>query len=232
MYILLNDTKYEVLSVNGDSTSLVIKIPTQDNMNKVIMDVQNHKDSIVVMDEEKVVKEYVGYSEMVDIKYTVSDIAITFKQEYNDSKSLNIIVGERVTVNEAYQYRKDIETIANYTPDEEAKKYIWTYSQWESDVDYLVGDKAIFHEVLYKCLQAHKSQDTWNPEEAPSLWVKVINEDPSGDIPVWEQPSSENPYMKGDKVHFPTIDDAVYESLIDNNVWSPEVYPNGWKEIE
>ena len=24
----------------------------------------------------------------------------------------------------------------------------------------------------------------------------------------------------------------VYESLIDNNVWSPEAYPQGWKLIE
>ena len=34
--------------------------------------------------------------------------------------------------------------------------------------------------------------------------------------------------MKGDKVIF---NGKVYESLIDNNVYSPEAYPAGWKEI-
>ena len=31
-------------------------------------------------------------------------------------------------------------------------------------------------------------------------------------------------------VHYPTASDMVYESLIDNNVWSPDAYTVGWKE--
>jgi hypothetical protein len=38
--------------------------------------------------------------------------------------------------------------------------------------------------------------------------------------------------MIGDKVHYPTIEDSVYESTIDNNVWSPVSYPQGWKLVE
>ena len=34
--------------------------------------------------------------------------------------------------------------------------------------------------------------------------------------------------MTGDKVKF---NGKTYESLIDNNIWSPEAYPAGWKEI-
>jgi hypothetical protein len=34
--------------------------------------------------------------------------------------------------------------------------------------------------------------------------------------------------MIGDKVSF---EGKNYESLINNNVWSPAVYPAGWKEI-
>ena len=37
--------------------------------------------------------------------------------------------------------------------------------------------------------------------------------------------------MTGDKVHYKTIDDPVYVSLIDNNVWSPEAYPAGWQQL-
>lgn len=33
----------------------------------------------------------------------------------------------------------------------------------------------------------------------------------------------------GDKVHYPTKDDSVYVSIVDNNVWAPDVY--GWEEV-
>ena len=63
-----------------------------------------------------------------------------------------------------------------------------------------------------------------------SLWARILIPDPEV-IPVWEQPDSTNPYMTGDRVHYPTAEDPVYESLIDNNVWSPGEYPAGWQEV-
>ena len=230
MYVILNEHKYELLLIHGDDNELIIKMPTGYDLDTVVEDAMKHKGNIVVKDNETIVKEYVGYDELSQMQYAKTAIILLYKQEYNDSKALSILSGDRVTVKEAEQYRHDIESIANYTPDEDASKYIWTYGQWKTDTVYSVGDKVLFHEILYKCLQSHTSQDTWNPEEAPSLWVKVINE-PGDDYPVWEQPSSTNPYLKGDRVHFPTIDDEVYESTIDNNVWSPTAYPTGWRKV-
>ena len=95
-------------------------------------------------------------------------------------------------------------------------------------VAYEVGKRIVFEGVLFKVIQAHTSQAEWTPIAAPSLFAKVINETIDGSIPEFEQPDSTNPYMKGDKVIF---NGKVYESLIDNNVYSPEAYPSGWKEI-
>ena len=95
-------------------------------------------------------------------------------------------------------------------------------------VDYSVGKKVVYKGVLYKVIQAHTSQAEWTPVAAPSLFAKVINETIDGSIPEFEQPDSTNPYMKGDRVIF---NGKVYESLIDNNVYSPEAYPAGWKEV-
>ena len=95
-------------------------------------------------------------------------------------------------------------------------------------VAYEVGKRIVFEGVLYKVIQAHTSQAEWTPTAAPSLFAKVINETIDGSIPEFEQPDSTNPYMKGDKVIF---NGKVYESLIDNNVYSPSDYPYGWKEI-
>lgn len=92
-------------------------------------------------------------------------------------------------------------------------------AEWGSGVSYSAGDKVQYGERPYRCLQSHGSQDAWTPEDAPSLWARILV--PSPDIiPDWEQPSSTNPYMRGDKVRHVG---KVWESLVDNNVWEPGV---------
>nr|DAE03185.1 MAG TPA: ChiA1-BD-binding domain protein [Siphoviridae sp. ct2kB26] len=100
------------------------------------------------------------------------------------------------------------------------------YRPWSSDsVAYAAGDRCLHGGVLYKCLQGHTSQETWTPEDAASLWAKVLIPDPTV-IPEWQQPESTNPYMKGDKV---TYQGKTWQSTVDNNVWTPGVY--GWEVV-
>ena len=109
--------------------------------------------------------------------------------------------------------------------DEQAATVPTLYRAWETGVDYAVGERRLYDGILYKCLQPHTSQETWNPEDAPSLWAKVLIPDPDV-IPEWEQPDSTNPYMAGDKV---THNGKTWISDVDNNVWEPGVY--GWSEV-
>lgn len=52
-------------------------------------------------------------------------------------------------------------------------------------------------------------------------------------IPVWVQPTgAHDAYQIGDRVHYPGVSDPVYESLINGNVWSPDAYPAGWKQVQ
>ena len=110
--------------------------------------------------------------------------------------------------------------------DEQALTVPLIYPAWSGDgVSYVAGDRVMYGGALYKCLQAHTSQSTWTPTDAPSLWAKVLIPTP-GEIPDWEQPSSTNPYAKGDKVKH---NGKIWISTIDNNVWEPGVY--GWTEV-
>lgn len=95
-----------------------------------------------------------------------------------------------------------------------------------NSIEYKKDERVTYNGVLYKVLTDHTSQESWKPTDAPSLFVKVIVQE--GEILDWEQPTAENAYKKGDKVRFKG---KVYESLIDNNVWSPDGYPAGWREI-
>ena len=90
---------------------------------------------------------------------------------------------------------------------------------WKADVEYTVGQRVRYNEVLYSVLTAHTSQADWTPEVAPSLFAKVLIPDENV-IPEWEQPDSTNPYKKGDKV---SHNGKIWESQIDGNVWEPGV---------
>ena len=124
-----------------------------------------------------------------------------------------------------------INSVAN--TDEQALQVQSLYPEWDSleeGITLKVGERVNYLGVLYNVLQEHQKQATWNPVDAPSLFAKVLIPDPSV-IPEWEQPSSTNPYMKGDKV---THNGSTWESLIDNNVWEPGAVGTEtlWKKVE
>ena len=133
-------------------------------------------------------------------------------------------------VDDARHLRSVIEQLSVNLDDEQAVEVVELFPIWKADTVYTAGDRVRYNDVLYKVLQGHTSQADWTPDGAVSLFAKVLI--PSKDIPVWEQPTSTNAYMTGDRVYYPTAQDDVYKSLIDNNVWSPTAYPQGWKVIE
>ena len=110
-------------------------------------------------------------------------------------------------------------------------KIIGLFPEWKEEVAYETGKIVSFLGSLYKVLQPHTSQHDWRPDVSPSLFVDVTTRqvgEETGEVQEWEAPGSTNPYMTGDKVLF---EGKTYESTIDNNVWSPIDYPQGWKEI-
>lgn len=128
----------------------------------------------------------------------------------------------------ARKLRPYIEKAATSLSDADALEAVNLFPSWSGDThEYLVNDRVLYNEVLYKCLQAHISQENWTPTDSPSLWARVLIPDENV-IPEWEQPDSTNPYMRGDKVMF---EGQVYESTIDNNIWSPSAFPGGWSLI-
>jgi len=109
--------------------------------------------------------------------------------------------------------------------DEHAAKVKFLYDEWAIGVQVAVGDRKTFNGDLYKCLQPHTSQESWNPADAPSLWAKILPGQ-GGTIGEWVQPDSTNTYMKGEQV---THNSKTWESEIDYNAYEPGVY--GWREV-
>lgn len=126
----------------------------------------------------------------------------------------------------AYRLRELLHKASASLSDEDALDGIELFAIWEASASYNADDRVRYNGLLYRCLQTHQAQEGWNPEDAASLWAKVLIPDPEV-IPEWIQPDSTNPYMLGDKV---THNGQTWISTIDNNVWEPGVY--GWDVVE
>lgn len=127
----------------------------------------------------------------------------------------------------AQNVRNAMDAAGAMLTDEQAAEVLVIFPTWATNMEYKVGERRTYEGTLYKCLQAHTSQDDWTPKAAVSLWAVVLIPDPNV-IPDWVQPGSTNAYMKGDKVRY---NGKIYQSLIDNNVWPPDAYPQGWEIV-
>lgn len=134
-----------------------------------------------------------------------------------------------IKAEDAAEFRSTVNEIIGTLTDEQAIAAPVLFPVWQADVAYKAGDRVRYEGKLYKVLQDHNSQLDWEPISAPSLFASLLTdeEDPENILP-WTQPDSTNAYSIGDKVIF---EEEIYESLIDNNVWSPADYPAGWNLI-
>lgn len=129
-------------------------------------------------------------------------------------------------IERARELRKQIEENASVLTDEKAADVPELFPAWNGEgVSCVTGNRVRYNGVLYKCLQSHETQANWTPETAPSLWARVLIEDPDT-VSAWVQPDSTNPYMIGDKV---SHNGKTWECSVNYNVWEPGVY--GWTEV-
>ena len=135
-----------------------------------------------------------------------------------------------ITLQMAEQYFRALQMFAQSLEEEKATEVAYMYDPWELGKSYAVGEfltygvNGVGDPQLYKVVQAHTSQAEWRPDVTPALYV-AIGLDEQG-YPVWSQPTgAHDAYNKGDIVNY---NGALYQSLIDGNVYSPLDYPAGW----
>ena len=130
-----------------------------------------------------------------------------------------------ITKAKARQLRSLIQTAAINLTDTEALSGIELFPIWESGHAYKLDERIRYENVLYRVVQAHTSQEGWEPPTVPALFTQVAL---PGEIPVWKQPTgAQDTYQKGDKVYYPDVNSTIYISVVDNNSWAPDTY--GWE---
>ena len=111
----------------------------------------------------------------------------------------------------------------SYADADKQYEAIWTAIKETRDEVESLKDELKLISIEFARLNA-----TLKGEELPE--EEVIPEEPEEVIyPEWTQPvGAHDAYHTGDRVMF---NGKLVESTIDGNVWSPEVYPQGWKEV-
>jgi chitodextrinase len=103
-----------------------------------------------------------------------------------------------------------------------------TYPAWQSGTSYSVGNIVEYQSRLWRVIQAHTSQTTWQPPNVPALFVQTHKD---GEIPNWRQPlGAHDAWPLGAKVRH---SNKVWQSLVAANVWEPGTVGTSslWQEI-
>lgn len=136
---------------------------------------------------------------------------------------------------EAVEFRKAVQLfLRTLDPDTQAEDMMAVASvfpAYEPGKKYKVKDvvsygvNSVFDPQLYQVLSEHTSAKEWPPDATPSLY-KAIGVTEEG-YPEWVQPvGTTDAYNTGDIVSY---NDTLYKSVVDNNVWAPDVY--GWEVV-
>lgn len=188
------------------------------------------------------IEGYIGYTHTdgnLHVKFDQSTYD-AYLQEQQEKEALKKAEEEKQNTidglaESASKINEALDAIKEALPDETASKHITLFDTWKTGTKYTANERIVYDGKLYKVLQTHTSQDDWTPNKASSLFAEILTSTVNdngivteNDVKEWTHPDSTNPYKQGDKVKF---NGKTYESLIDNNVWSPEAYPAGWKEV-
>jgi hypothetical protein len=153
-------------------------------------------------------------------------------------RSTALVLMDGLTIAEAEEVAWSLERYSEYVDesaellndvldiltDEQAEQVPQAFKEWEVGAAYKVGDRRRYDDKLYRCVQAHTSQEGWEPPNVPALWTRTA---PESEIPDWVQPTgAQDAYNMGDKVKH---NGKTWESDVDANVWEPSVY--GWTEV-
>ena len=133
------------------------------------------------------------------------------------------------TKEEAVAFRKQIEAAAINLDDKGASMAADFYSDMLYNGELIETGTRINHNgVLYKAAVDLWDTEANNPDNAPTLWEKINYHNGIRIIP--EVITVTTAFAK-DELGYWELDNKVYKSLLDANVYTPAAYPQGWEEV-
>lgn len=161
------------------------------------------------VDHERDMSEYSLSGDITDHRDgTVSIKMGKLTETENAVGAVVALTGEAVTMARAAELRPMIEAAATSLSDSDAAKAVELFPAWAYPVSYAVGDRRTDGGNLYKCRQAHTSQEGWKPSATPALWVAIdVTHAGTQDDPI---PASRGMEYEYGKYYLDSEDGKVY----------------------
>lgn len=99
--------------------------------------------------------------------------------------------------------------------DTDALDAVELFEHWAADTAYEAAVRVSYENKLYKCVQAHTSQEGWEPPDTPALWTEVAKPG-QGDTPDNPIPYNNNMELVKDKYY--SQDGVVYICIRDTGI--------------
>lgn len=126
------------------------------------------------VDHERDMSEYSLSGDITDHRDGTVSIKMGKPTETENAKAtVTALAGAPVTYARAVELRPIIEQAAVSLSDGEAATVPELITAWAYPVAYAEGDRRSYGGRVYKCRQAHTSQEGWKPSATPALWVVI-----------------------------------------------------------
>ena len=140
-----------------------------DNTNIVVYIYANERlvDSVVCSEtgnEEPVIYYEYDYNEFIENKDTfdVNEL-LSNPEAYVDYVPVDEELKNKEMQSAIYELARMQLTVL---PDEQAIKVKVLFAEWNPSCNYTVGERCLYKNLLYKCLESHNSADDINPSES------------------------------------------------------------------
>lgn len=177
MKIIFNDaTEINVQQVQPDGDNLrILTVGNTPEQLRVLFSDPGRTKKMIVQERGQTIATYEGYTSF-------------YRTEIYTGKIYGVVMYKREKTPEAQSEMVQAAVLlaqiqAQSLTDEQAAAVKAIYPAWIPDsVQYAVGYKVLHEDILYKCISAHTSQESWAPGVAPSLWTAVETGEHAGTL--------------------------------------------------
>lgn len=159
-------------------------------------------------------------NEYIETQIPIQEAVASLEEIYKIFFSSN----QNITKNQAIKAKAIVLKALFNLKDEDAYLVKFLFPEWQANIAYEIGERIVYNGELYNVIKTPSNNlFPKDNQECYKLTQKPLNL-----IEEWDF-INHKIYNVGEKVK---VGNHYYESIINNNVWSPQDFPTAWKLIE
>jgi len=143
------------------------------------------------------------------------ELLLSLQTEAEEAQSIGQIVFTTLAENETL-------------PEEKILEHPEVFEDWKADTAYKIGQIRQSDGELFRCRQAHTSQEIYPPKIIPALWEKIAK---PGEYREIKDNMDSTEAFHFEEIGWYQTKDNLWRSKFEGNAYTPVTYPNGWEHV-